>query len=480
MDRVTFLFISLTAWLLTFVMLKYPGRNKIRFWYSMYVLTAAMGTLDVSLTKEILPFLMADKGSIWLIYLTKVAAYFLNTIWIFMGTLTVFETLHLNSAVEYNRSAKLARYGFVGIYSGIIIFNFLTHQSFLELDPEKSTAYPFFCWMSVVVCMWGVGILVSSYFTEKLEYLKRKRLSLIFEICPLLLVMIFMVYVTPLIWGIAFVSENKFIGLAVDTIIGYLVIQHFLLVAREKFQNKNNDSSIKTAYSGISLYNHAIKNQLANILMSVENLKNNRDDRHIDRYSEVVKDSVNHLLEISQRLQSKMQEMTLTLSVSDLSLIVEDSLQSMAPFLAEKDISLSTKLTPALMVLIDPVHFHEVLCCIFKNAIEAMDESGNLVVYSDIIAGDIGVSIIDDGPGIPRHHLRRVYEPYFTTKGNYGNFGLGLSYCQNVMRKHKGHIRINSREGMGTQVDLLLPPLKRPFIRRHRKTRRIVETASRT
>ena len=58
---------------------------------------------------------------------------------------------------------------------------------------------------------------------------------------------------------------------------------------------------------------------------------------------------------------------------------------------------------------------------------------------------------------IEKDKLTKILDPFFSTKKKVGNFGLGLTYCYNVMTKHKGDITVKSQLGQGTTITLSLP-----------------------
>ena len=68
-------------------------------------------------------------------------------------------------------------------------------------------------------------------------------------------------------------------------------------------------------------------------------------------------------------------------------------------------------------------------------------------------------TIIDNGRGIPPEQLEKIFDPYFTTKSTFSEkgLGLGLAICYWVMKKHNGHIAVQSQVGVGTTVELYLP-----------------------
>jgi two-component system, cell cycle sensor histidine kinase and response regulator CckA len=74
----------------------------------------------------------------------------------------------------------------------------------------------------------------------------------------------------------------------------------------------------------------------------------------------------------------------------------------------------------------------------------------------------IKVTVTDNGKGIPGDQLDKVFDPYFSTKEDFSQkgMGLGLAICYSIIKKHNGHISLKSEVGMGTTVDLILPVYK--------------------
>ncbi|MEM9480557.1 MAG: response regulator [Verrucomicrobiota bacterium] len=65
--------------------------------------------------------------------------------------------------------------------------------------------------------------------------------------------------------------------------------------------------------------------------------------------------------------------------------------------------------------------------------------------------------ISDDGPGIPRENLKKVFEPYFSTRQAENATGIGLTVCESIVRAHDGGIALESEEGKGTTITIALP-----------------------
>ncbi|MDZ7698915.1 MAG: PAS domain S-box protein [Deltaproteobacteria bacterium] len=108
------------------------------------------------------------------------------------------------------------------------------------------------------------------------------------------------------------------------------------------------------------------------------------------------------------------------------------------------------------------------------NAVEAMPDGGaltikaeNLTVADDAEVPDLSlksgdyvhIAIEDEGSGIPQENLEKLFDPYFSTKarGTQKGMGLGLATAYAIIKKHGGHINIDSTEAVGTTVHIYLP-----------------------
>jgi PAS domain S-box-containing protein len=103
----------------------------------------------------------------------------------------------------------------------------------------------------------------------------------------------------------------------------------------------------------------------------------------------------------------------------------------------------------------DAGQIRQVLINLFKNAMEAMDEGGDLTVSAEVRDGYLGLKISDTGHGIPPEQLQNLFTPFFTTKP--GGTGLGLVICRGLITQHQGEISIESEVGRGTTCTIRLP-----------------------
>lgn len=106
----------------------------------------------------------------------------------------------------------------------------------------------------------------------------------------------------------------------------------------------------------------------------------------------------------------------------------------------------------------------QVLLNLLINARQAMSDGGQLVIKlkQNTESNTVDLSVRDYGPGIPQEKLRRIFEPFYTTKqgpdeSGKGGTGVGLATCKNIIEAHGGKIRVESSVGKGTCFTLKLP-----------------------
>jgi two-component system, NtrC family, sensor histidine kinase HydH len=107
------------------------------------------------------------------------------------------------------------------------------------------------------------------------------------------------------------------------------------------------------------------------------------------------------------------------------------------------------------MIYADEDKLNQVFLNLFLNSIQAMDDGGTLSVSTAQSAGTIKIIVTDTGCGIASENLKRVFDPYFTTKPE--GTGLGMAMSAKIVEEHGGTITFESFEGQGTSVVVEIP-----------------------
>jgi PAS domain S-box-containing protein len=111
---------------------------------------------------------------------------------------------------------------------------------------------------------------------------------------------------------------------------------------------------------------------------------------------------------------------------------------------------------------VDPIQgrsaaLSEVLTNLILNAMDAMPEGGRLSIATQSTRGrDVRITVADTGIGMPETVRQRIFEPFYSTKGE-GGSGLGLSMTYSIVRRHGGEIHVDSEPGAGTTFTLVFP-----------------------
>ena len=123
---------------------------------------------------------------------------------------------------------------------------------------------------------------------------------------------------------------------------------------------------------------------------------------------------------------------------------------------AEQGVEIAASLPPEpVPVRGDAGQLKQVFLNLLLNAVQAMPGGGQVRVTVAKREGAAHVRIADTGPGIPPEALRRVFDPFYTTKSD--GTGLGLAICHGIVEQHQGEIEVESEEGRGTTVSIRLP-----------------------
>jgi signal transduction histidine kinase len=184
-----------------------------------------------------------------------------------------------------------------------------------------------------------------------------------------------------------------------------------------------------------------------------ETLASNLEE--LDRISDII----NNLLSMNALLDPGK----IAFENVDLGPIVERVERSLSELVEHKKITFKTKVSEYRTTWGNPAAVEQILMNITKNAVNYTRTSGEVSVeVSPDHEGRVKIAVKDTGIGIPEKDLDHVFEPFFRgdrsrNRASGGGSGLGLAIVGELVRTHKGKIRIDSKEGVGTTVSVFLP-----------------------
>jgi len=196
---------------------------------------------------------------------------------------------------------------------------------------------------------------------------------------------------------------------------------------------------------------HEIRNPLTNINLATEHLRSEvSDNAEIELLFDMITRNSNRINELISDLLNSTKTTQLSFEQVNVTGILDDSLHLADDRIELKKITVIKNYAPDLRpVLADTEKLKIAFLNIIVNAIEAMEaEKGILIIKTENKFDRCVVTITDNGAGMNKESLSKLFEPYFTTKEK--GTGLGLTNVQNIILSHNANIYAESTEGTGT------------------------------
>ncbi len=191
-----------------------------------------------------------------------------------------------------------------------------------------------------------------------------------------------------------------------------------------------------------------------------------------------IRRAAKHAASLTRQLLTFSKKQVVNKMPIDLNSSISD-IRKMLQRIIGEDIALSVELDPQLRpVMADAGQIEQVLMNLVVNARDAMPQGGSVRVRTqNVTAGQVSfalvsgkpasgsyvrLSITDTGCGIPPEIRERIFDPFFSTKGNDGT-GLGLSVIFSIIESHLGGVEVESYVGRGTTFHIYLPVSSQPL-----------------
>ena len=182
-------------------------------------------------------------------------------------------------------------------------------------------------------------------------------------------------------------------------------------------------------------------------------------------YAEDIERSARHMFDLVSDIldMSKIEAGKLELNPeeTDLAEIAREAVSMVIKEAESKGLRLETELPETLPMNGDRLKLRQVLLNILSNAVKFTEPGGSVRITGDVQDGSIRITVTDTGIGIPKEHLSKLGKPFEQVANQFsrahGGSGLGLAISRSLIEMHGGTLRIESEEGLGTTVTILLP-----------------------
>lgn len=331
----------------------------------------------------------------------------------------------------------------------------------LILTPPYNEMYPItftiVVWWAVPYILFGTVLILMK--RQPYAALSRRHWIVCSAVLPPVLFSMVMNYVLPSTGMLRmWVYNTWFVGLGATVFVVGLFTYGFMGV-RVLIDRRRFDTTYRAVTSGTAILNHAIKNDAAKMRLFSEKMKayaieTNQAELLAD--IETVLSASKHMQDMVGRVHQRTEDLMLRPQREPLADAVVRTVKPIEAL--HKRVTFHLALEEGWSGMIDSAQIGEALGNLVVNALEAMKDEGDLRITLTEQKRELVIEVRDSGPGMNKSQIAKAFEPFYTTKAGSGaNFGLGLPYAYQVMRKHKGALHVMSRPGHGTSVLMTFP-----------------------
>jgi len=200
---------------------------------------------------------------------------------------------------------------------------------------------------------------------------------------------------------------------------------------------------------------HEIRNPLGSIRGAAEILNDSLgEDSRCGEFSQILIDEVDRLNQIVENHLNFARPMKNQQNTFKPSVVLDEAIQLTSQQAAKNKVQMHWEknfLPPALG---DSVQFKQVFLNLILNALQAMENGGDLWIESSSTDNEVSLVFRDNGPGIPDESLHKLFDPFFTTKSN--GTGLGLAITYRIIQSYSGKISVKNSLSGGAEFTVIL------------------------
>ena len=202
---------------------------------------------------------------------------------------------------------------------------------------------------------------------------------------------------------------------------------------------------------------HELRNPLGIVKATVQVMEGEyKSEPTIREYTKVICDQVDRGNKVIQELLDFGRPSKPVVCPTDINKLLESVLTFTYPMLRQHKIELVIDFSfPLPLADIDSDRMKQVFVNLILNAIQAMPSKGILTIKTGIERDMVKVDFIDNGIGIDKYDLPRIFDPFYTTKDD--GSGLGLSISHQIVHMHNGNIWVSETSSEGTTLSVTLP-----------------------
>lgn len=430
-----------------FYIMKYLAKLKISFYDIKYVMLVSIVAFLV-----VMMYFFIDGASG-----KSFASKRIKTVFLFAASAILFVYINSNAFAEniflyksyYKDTKKLYFIDFVG--------NFVTAYSYVYI---------------LFICVLPYIRYIKEYRVTKMFYRKKYLISLMWAILFLQSLFLSILVLSPLryffansnIYDIEGISQSTIKGLdyyiliitvVLLTVLGFIFIKSYVLSEVNIFKNKHNKKKANFVFKDVRHVFHTFKNLMALFLVLDNNAINNYGTKE---GMESLLEIKSNILSFSERMNKILDIYNYTAKAYDYVKISDCVLDAASKLTISKNVKAKVNIEcDEGIVYGDREEITEIFFNLLSNSAEAISDDG--VICANVWAEGkwICTSIRDNGCGIDKKIMKKMFKPFVSSKKTFNNWGIGLSHVKDVVDAHFGFVNVKSRVSEFCEFQIILP-----------------------
>ena len=321
--------------------------------------------------------------------------------------------------------------------------------------------------MSIIIILYYYEFSLSIYLIG-LEYfiyyiifiiLRKKKLDNIFLINTFLIIKTTIIILELFNNNVSFFYDlNNIICLCIMIIIFYInanIILWIITKSEEILDLYNNIKKLekeKKLRESLFKITHEIKNPIA-VCKGYLDMYDINNPKH-QKYIPIIKQEIDRTLDILKDF-SDFTKINIEKTIVDINLLLDDITSCLEPYFKSHHINTIFEISEdEVYINADYNRLKQVIINILKNSVEAIEKKGEIKLITIKTKNKFIIEISDNGKGMSKEILKRIEEPFFTTKQQ--GTGLGIVLSKEIINAHNGKLEYISKENIGTTVKITL------------------------
>jgi two-component system nitrogen regulation sensor histidine kinase GlnL len=224
---------------------------------------------------------------------------------------------------------------------------------------------------------------------------------------------------------------------------------------QKELREKENLALIGEVVSSIA---HSLSNPLNIISGNADYLLLNKksDEAEYEELKTIVEETT-RITKSLRGLLNFSRPLVVEKTKTDINKLVEEIVSKSKYTIDKKNIIIKRSLDKDLpQVKVDRAQIEELITNLVVNAVQAFTGLGEIIIKTKTNSNSVYIEVSDNGPGIPKENLEKIFRPFFSSKGYGKGTGLGLSIVKRIINEHGGSINVKSQVGKGTVFTISL------------------------